>query len=58
MHLGELVRLPKPIPTGDPKMYQRHLHCDMDILLSSATIKEAAERMKERKAHAQPEPAQ
>lgn len=47
-HLGDLVKFSKPIPTGDPKMFQRHIYCDMDILLSSSTIKEVAERMKRR----------
>jgi hypothetical protein len=45
-HLGDLVKFSKPIPTGDPKMWASHIYCDMDILLSSSTVKEAAERMK------------
>ena len=49
-YLSEPVRLPKAIPTGDPSMRGRHLFCDMDILLSSSSVKEAAERMKRRSA--------
>jgi len=47
-HLSSPVPLPRAIPTGDPTMRGRHVYCDMDILLSSSTVKEAAERMKER----------
>lgn len=47
-YLSEPVALPRAIPTGDPTMRARHVWCDIDILLSSSTIKEAAERMKER----------
>ena len=47
-HLSEPVPLPKAIPTGDPTMRARHVYCDIDILLSSSTIKDAVERMKER----------
>jgi len=49
-YLSEPVYLPKILPTGDPSMRGRHLFCDMDILLSSVSIKEAAERMKKRRA--------
>lgn len=48
-HLSEPTSLPKSIRTGDKFMRARHVYCDIDILLSSSTVKEAEERMKQRK---------
>jgi hypothetical protein len=48
-HLSEPVPLPKAIPTGDAKMRARHVSCDLDVLLSSATVKEAEGKMRLRR---------
>ena len=48
-HLGEPVALPRPIPSGDPKMRARHQSCDLDILLSAESIREAEQSMKLRR---------
>lgn len=47
-HLSEPTHLPQPVPTGDPLMRARHVFCDMDILLSSSSVKEVEQRMKQR----------
>lgn len=47
-HLSEPTLLPQPIPTGDPLMRARHVFCDLDILISSSSIKEVEQRMKQR----------
>ena len=47
-HLSEPVPLPQPIPSGDPSMRARHVCCDIDILLSSSSIREAELRMQQR----------
>lgn len=48
-HLAEPLSLPKPIPTGDRFMRGRHVFCDMDILLSSTSVRDIEERMKLRR---------
>ena len=48
--LGEPTPLPKSIPTDDPKMWARQFSCDLDVLLSSTSIREAVKKMKERNA--------
>jgi hypothetical protein len=47
-HLGEPVKLPNPIPTDDAAMRGRMVSCDLDILLSSSSIKQAVARMQKR----------
>lgn len=47
-HLSKPTPLPNPIRTGDPSMRSRHVVCDFDILLSSNSVKEIQEKMKER----------
>ena len=47
-HLDEPVPLPNPIPTG-PGLFQRSVRCDMDILLSSRSVKEIEDKMKARR---------
>ena len=48
-HLSDPVRLPNAIPVGDNRIQSAHLFCDMDILLSSSSIKEARESMAKRR---------
>ena len=48
-HLSEPVPLPRAIRTGDRNMRGRHVYCDVDILISSPTIKDAVDRMKQRR---------
>jgi hypothetical protein len=48
-HLDEPVKLPNPIPTDDATMRARMVSCDLDILLSSASVKEAVQRMQKRR---------
>ena len=48
-HLSEPTLLPKPIPTGDRWMRARHVVCDLDVLLSCTSIKNAEERMHQRR---------
>lgn len=48
-HLSEPLPLPKPIPTGDRFIRGRHVFCDIDILLSSSSVRDIAERMKLRR---------
>lgn len=48
--LDEPTPLPKPIPSGDATMRARRCGCDLDVLLSSPTIRLAEERMKKRHA--------
>lgn len=46
--LGEPTPLPQAIPTDDKTMRARQFSCDLDILLSSASIREAVQKMKKR----------
>ena len=50
-YLGEPTPLPQAIPSSDPHMRGRRLSLDLDILLSSASIKEAVQKMKIRREH-------
>jgi hypothetical protein len=47
-HLDDPVKLPQPIPTGG-SLWQRRVACDMDVLLSSKTVKEIEDRMRDRR---------
>jgi hypothetical protein len=47
-HLDDPVPLPKPIPTGG-RLWQRHVWCDVDVLLQSKTVKEVEDRMRARR---------
>lgn len=47
-HLSDPTPLPQPIPTGDPLMRARHVFCDMDILLSSSSVRDVEQCMKQR----------
>lgn len=44
-YLSEPTHLPHAIPTGDPSMRSRPVFCDLDILLSSSTVREVEKRM-------------
>jgi len=46
--LGVPTPLPSAIPTDDKAMRGRQFSCDLDILISSASIREAVQRMKTR----------
>jgi hypothetical protein len=47
-HLAEPVLLPRPLATGDATMRARHVSCDLDILLSAATLRDAVAMMQRR----------
>jgi hypothetical protein len=47
--LDEPKPLPHPIPTGDPTMRARQFSCDIDILLSASSVKDAVTKMKHRR---------
>ncbi len=49
-HLDDPVKLPRAIPTGG-SLWQRRVHCDMDVLLSSHSVAEMEKRMGERRKH-------
>lgn len=48
-HLSERTHLPHAIRTGDRFMRGRPVFCDLDILLSSSTVREVEERMQRRR---------
>ena len=47
VRLENLIRFPKKLPSGN--LHNRHVYCDFDLLLSSDTIVEAANRTSERR---------
>jgi hypothetical protein len=47
--LGPPTELSRPIPTGDNTMRARQFSCDLDILISSNSIREAVQKMKDRR---------
>ncbi|HBJ37487.1 MAG TPA: hypothetical protein DDZ51_22580 [Planctomycetaceae bacterium] len=50
-HFDELIKLPKPLPTG-PGMFNHRTRCDFDLLLTCSTVKEIESTMTKRNKHA------